>query len=269
MRVSSLTMGDCLRSHRSRRGLLALAALVLYQLASASTLDKSQTCRHPPPAVHDRTCPAPVDDESTDQALGKTPWTYRPYCLFGPADNKLCVYSSTSFNDGTGISIIATPETAATLVEAVGNPLPASDARRHINPGSSGESSEDVPYLITPIPGKGMGVIATRHIQQFETIMVGFPVMIVDNDLFPADEGDGIPAGALRLFQRALDWVADDKRVTGLARSREGREGVHVVDDVVRTNAFGITTLDGKDAKGLYPEIAVGTLPSSRSSVFW
>ncbi len=83
--------------------------------------------------------------------------------------------------------------------------------------------------------------------------MTSFPAMIADNEFFPSDE-DERPVKADRLFQRALDQLADEERFLSLARSK--RESVHVVDDVIRTNAFGIT-VEGRDMKGLYPEIAV------------
>jgi hypothetical protein len=104
-----------------------------------------------------------------------------------------------------------------------------------------------------------MGVVATRHIQQFETIMTSFPAMIADNKLFPSEEDDR-PAEGPRLFQKALGQIADKERFLSLARSKG--QGVHVVEDVIRTNAFGIT-VDGRDMKGLYPEIAVRASSSS------
>jgi hypothetical protein len=100
-----------------------------------------------------------------------------------------------------------------------------------------------------------MGVVATRHIQQFDTMMTSFPAMIADNELsrFPSKEDDR-PVKGLLLFQKALGQLADKERFLNLARSKG--DGVHVVEDVIRTNAFGIT-VDGRNMKGLYPEIAV------------
>ncbi len=78
--------------------------------------------------------------------------------------------------------------------------------------------------------------------------------MIVDDEVFAAKEGhDPLPEGT-RLFQQALDQLTDKTRFLDLAKSRV--RGVHVVDDVIRTNAFGIT-VGGQDMKGVYPEIAV------------
>ncbi|KAK3324992.1 hypothetical protein B0H66DRAFT_511281 [Apodospora peruviana] len=241
---------------------LNLIILALCHFALAITPEVSIQCPWDPVSpfrLRGRSCPAPIDDDSESSAnLAKTPWTHPPYCLsLAHVEDKLCVYSSSAFNDNAGISIIAHPSTAATLVQAVSNPVPAWYARQHIahSPSTTTGPAKNVKYKVGTIPGKGKGVIATRHIDQFQTIMVSFPAMIVDNELFPAEEDEG-PVEGPRLFRKALAQLTDRERFLGLARSRE-HQSVDVVEDVIRTNAFGITTLDGRDAKGLYPEIAV------------
>lgn len=202
-------------------------------------------------------CALLVDDDTPVIAAGRwsIPWTQPPYCVTTGFSEKHCVYSSSTFNDGSGISLIAKPETAAAIAGVIQDPMPAWRSRRHIaRSGRAGAEPDGLPYTVILVPGKGLGVVATRRIQQLETIMTSFPAMIADNEVFPADE-DETPAKADRLFQKALDQLADNDRFTSLARSR-GESGVHVVDDVIRTNAFGIT-VDGQDMKGLYPEIAV------------
>ncbi|KAK0728850.1 hypothetical protein B0T26DRAFT_739060 [Lasiosphaeria miniovina] len=214
-------------------------------------------------------CPVAVDDETDDavRANANTPWTHPPYCVVPKAsgsDGKFCVFSASGFNLGSGISIIATPDTAASLVAAVQNPQPAWHARHHLaqrdrlpepeqdHPGSGSTDKQRRPYAIVSIPGRGRGAVATRRIAQFETIMTSFPAVVADNVFFPEEDGGG-PAEGRWLFQRALDQLADRQRFLGLARSKGPH--VHAVEDVLRTNAFGIT-VNGRDAKGLYPEIA-------------
>ena len=213
----------------------------------------------------DNICPGPVDDETW--TFGN-PWTFTPCCRnlnsIGK-DEKYCVYSLSTFNDNSGISLITTPATAASLVEAIENSTAALDARHHIarhgksqsRPGQ-GRRKDDprVPYEVAFFPGKGMGVVATRKIEQFETIMTSYPAMIIDNEFFPAlDQIEELsPSEGPRLFQTALDQLTDKERFVSLATSRGG--DVHIVEDVVRTNAFGVH-LSGEGYKGLYPEIAV------------
>ena len=212
-------------------------------------------------------CALPVDDTtvSSSKAWEAVPWIHPPFCVVPrsiESTEKFCVYSTPFFNEGGGLSLIATPETAASLSEAVKNPLPAWRSHHHLaRQGRVQTEAYDLPYTVVSIPGKGWGVVATRHIYQFETIMTSFPVLISDNVFFPSEEDQGLAEGP-EVFQRALDQLADKDRFLNLARSKG--EDVHPVEDVVRTNAFGIT-VDGRAMKGLYPEIAVRTsyLPAS------
>lgn len=206
-------------------------------------------------------CALPIDDSNDavqpSEQNKSIPWTHHPRCVVPSSvglTDKFCVYSSSAFNGASGLSIIATPDTAAGLVAAVQDPLPAWRARRHLaSRGHLQTETYDLPYTVVPIPGKGLGVVATRHIRQFETIMTSFPALIVDNVFFPPGESEG-PAEGPALFQTALGQLTDKERFLTLSRSKGG--DTHVVEDVVRTNSFGIT-LDGRGVKGLYPEIAV------------
>ena len=201
-------------------------------------------------------CALPVDDDSGQRQ--DIPWTHLPYCVISSspeAAEKFCVYSSSAFNDGSGIALITTPKTAASIAGAVLDPLPAWRSRGHLaGRGRVGTEHYDPPYQVLPIPGKGLGVIATRRIPQFESILTSFPAMIVDDGVFQAKESHVLLLERTRLFQKALDQLTDKPRFLDLAKSKGG--GVHVVDDVIQTNAFGIT-VDGHDMTGVYPEIAV------------
>ncbi len=201
----------------------------------------------------------PVDD--SDELADSLPWTNEPYCLRPRSigsDETFCVYSSSVFNENSGISLITTPDIAASLVEAIQRPTAAWENRRDLAGQKEPEYDEngfevELPYEVVEIPGRGMGVVATRKIKQFDVIMVSYPAMIADNAFFPPEE-EMTPTEGPRLFQRALDQLGNQERFLNLAQSMGG--DVHVVEDVIRTNAFGLY-LNGKGHKGLYPEIAV------------
>lgn len=254
--ASSLSSKARMRMHH----LTLLLALPLLGHA-LETQCKPDAVASPLPLLrHNRTCSVAVDDETADgEGRWATPWTETPSCLVprsvGSAQ-KFCVYSSSAYNGNAGISVITTPDAAAVLAEAVRDPMPAWHARRHVARGnrlSEDKGEEPLPYTIVDMPGKGKGVVATRPIARYDTILVSYPAMVVDDALLPADE-DEAPLEAPRLFQRALGQLVDKKRFLGLARSKG--DNVHVVEDVVRTNAFGIMA-NGRSMKGLYPEIAV------------
>ncbi|KAH8881328.1 hypothetical protein GQ53DRAFT_735558 [Thozetella sp. PMI_491] len=233
-------------------------SILLFLSVTSQNIDLK--CPWDPIALFRRTtCDGPVDDES--QIPANYPWDYAPFCRVLASvgsDEKQCVYSMSAFNDNSGISIIAPPDIAASLVDAVQRPTAAWNARHHIarngEPPSPRSGEARLPYVVKHVPGKGTGVVATRKIEQFEVLMMGFPAMIVDNAFFPSmDSDEGLDEGT-RLFQKALDQLSDQPRFTSLAVSRGG--DVHIVEDVIRTNAFG-TWINGKGFKGLYPEIAL------------
>jgi hypothetical protein len=204
-------------------------------------------------------CALPVDDTT---GLRNSPWTYEPYCVnigsSSPA-GKLCVYSASTYNNNHGLSVITTPEIAASLVDAVENHILAWNERKHLLAGLGTSSAHnddenlEVPYEVRDVPGKGKGVVATRLIKKTETIMVGFPVMVIYDKLFPLLVENEPIAESFPLFQHALNQLSDQDRLTCLAQSI-GRD-LHIVDDVHRTNAFGYA-LNGIAHKGLFPEIA-------------
>lgn len=84
--------------------------------------------------------------------------------------------------------------------------------------------------------------------------------MIIDNTFLPPDE-ERTPVEGWQVFTKALMGLGDEERFLGMARgsniNARARE-VHVVEDLVRTNAFGLYVL-GRDLKGVYPEVAVST----------
>jgi hypothetical protein len=197
-----------------------------------------------------------IDDRTSN--YNNTPWASYPHCTILESaegqENKLCIYSSPSFNQARGLSLITTPEVAASLVKALENPTSADRSRRYLSTQDDSETHDEIPYVVKQVPGKGIGVIATRDIRKFELIMTGFPAMIVDDQLFPSLEKRRPYPESQRLFQRALLQLTDQHRFLSLARGKP--RGLHVVDDIIRTNAFGMT-INGRRHKALYPEIAV------------
>ncbi|KAK4160572.1 hypothetical protein QBC43DRAFT_359285 [Cladorrhinum sp. PSN259] len=238
---------------------ITLTLFLLVNLASASL----QThCPHDalnPLSPIPNSSPIQINFETRPPFPPHTPWTNRPFCdtLIEKEgkEQEFCVYSSSSYNLNSGLSILTTPETAAGLATAVSsNFKPHWDARVHLAEKGVLDSNESTrPYKYIKMPGRGLGVVATRKIKQFETIMTNFPTVIIDNAFFSESEEENGNEDAADLFEKMLQQLGDIERVLSLARSRG--EGVHVIEDAVRTNAFGMT-LNGRKSKGLFPEIA-------------
>jgi hypothetical protein len=115
-------------------------------------------------------------------------------------------------------------------------------------------------YEIVDIPGKGKGVIARRHIRRGEVIMRNQPVMM--GLMYPPRS-----IGARRrqmILEQAFNQLPlkERKRVSEMARSGNG----HILDDILRTNIFGVRLDDGDDHMGLFPDIAVSCKVSQPSS---
>ncbi|KAK4226020.1 hypothetical protein QBC38DRAFT_367425 [Podospora fimiseda] len=231
----------------------------LILLANFASASLQTQCRHDavnPLASSPTQSPLEIDSTTRPPFPPNIPWTHPPFCTAINNENKddqeFCIFSSNSFNLGTGLSILLPPETVAGLTSTISNIKPHWDERVHL---AKEAHNSDRPYTLIKIPGQGTGVVATRKIKQFETIMTGFPAVIIDNEFFPEDGKAGNVSDEEKeeLYDELLERIGDKERVLSLARSRGDK--VHVLEDVVRTNAFGMT-LDGRKAKGLFPEIA-------------
>ncbi len=235
------------KAFRIRCYICTLASVLLP--VAADNLQTQCPCDRLGPLQY-RDCPLAFEDVT--RAGLQSPWTHPPHCITserGTPSNKICVYTSSTFNQNKGLSIITTPETAASIFDSVREPLATYRNRRHL---AENHDDTSLSYAVKDIPNKGRGVVAARNISQFEVIMVGFPAIIVDDDLIPRSGAP--PEGTSGLFQLALERLGDPERVVSLAQSM-GTD-MHVVEDVVRTNAFGIS-INGRGQKALFPEVAV------------
>jgi len=198
------------------------------------------------------TCPPRLIEPANPKKA--SPWTHKPVCLeaelLGSGIPELCVYTASKFNR-KGISFVVTPNSAIHALEKVQNSTAVQMARSRFTPGKP-------PYQIKYIPEKGKGAVATRLIQPFEVFMEDFPSLVVDNLGGWAPEDDAPREHMNRLLSVAADQLGDRERVLSLATS--GRD-TNIVADVIATNSFGID-LNGRDHKGLYPEISVSTFAS-------
>lgn len=195
-----------------------------------------------------RMCPRQIEETAKINDGNKSPWTHTPACRLMSASGKggqeFCVYTSSKFNNNKGISFVTTPGTAATVAAVVQNSTAVLQARSRFAGGK-------IPYDVRDLEARGKGVIATRPIRQFEVFMEDFPALIVDSSFLPVNETP--PAETAQLFNLATDQLGDRERVLSLAVTGSDK---NVVADVILTNAFGLS-LNERDHKGLYPDIAV------------
>ncbi|KAI6370104.1 hypothetical protein MCOR25_004275 [Pyricularia grisea] len=214
-------------------------------------------------------CPPPIT-KGLEEALGPpdwAPWTHAPYC---EANTTYCVFTNAAFQHGRGFSIVATPEAVASvqrLLEfAFAAPARSAGSRRmDAGPGggtttlnrSSSNTSHHRPedenplpaWKVRKIPGKGLGMVATRRIPRGETFLVDYAAIVASVE-FP---GRVNRAQGVELLNRAVGQLPEPGRVLGLARS--STQGAPVVEDVMSTNTFSLK-IDGEAYMGLFPTVS-------------
>ncbi|KAK0648930.1 hypothetical protein B0T16DRAFT_436046 [Cercophora newfieldiana] len=166
-----------------------------------------------------------------------SPWTHAPICEVSAADpsKKYCVYTN-SRHGRRGISLLAKPEVAADNTGLLDEYLNVT-------------APEDEPFKIVDIPGKGKGVVATRHIKRYDTIMLDYSVLLIDMAFaaeVPAEKG-------YKLLHRAVDGLSDPESVRNLGQSNGLAKDP--IENVLRTNGFH-TMLGDEQHMALYPVVS-------------
>ena len=226
-----------------------------------------------------------MDDEEPGVIGPFVPWNYRPWCVQPTSHNetdadtdgnnnknkkrdpKLCVYTVTSLRGGAGMSIVTTPDVAASIANELQDPdIAWLEKERGVpfalssppHAPSSSSSKGKAAYRITEVEGKGLGVLATREIKEGEILMFGPPILVR-----MAEYAVKWPSsGAFMSLQHASTRLPTREKelLLSLAKSGEG----YIVDDVMNTNAFQMTVGDeAVEHSGLFPEIAVSLFSSS------
>ena len=197
---------------------------------------------HTPPAAHtcnlwdeDRllvkhpVCPGPGPDplvSTTPAYVGASPWTQSPICTTTAGHPDLfCVFTSSTFAAGRGISVVSSPAAAKYLTQSAAFTHPA-DVPRGVN------VEADPPYTVQPVPGRGMGVIVNRTLHRGDSIFSYMPVVILHRKTYD------LLSDTDRLhFQReAVERLP--ARTRALFLSLHGHFGGEKVDDILETNSF-------------------------------
>ena len=172
-------------------------------------------------------------------------WSLAPVCIQGDV-SEYCVYTSTVYNAGHGVSVIARPEEERSLSLVITDPRLTEHGARYL------ANASGLPYEIREIAGKGRGLFALRNIQPGETFLVGFPVIVIDQELeLGLDEGLTV-ADRAKLYKLAFEQLTVPERALSLASSSE----FDIYEDIIMTNGFS-TRLGSRRYTAVFPEIAV------------
>jgi hypothetical protein len=194
------------------------------------------------------TCPARPDEQFTSQRPNL--WTHDPDCMPSSSNPiaKYCVFTASFFGDA-GISFIAAPETAANYVSDL--------YKSYHSSFPSGEIvanwTDDRPFEVIDIPGKGKGVIATRLIRQHETFMVDHASIIADKSFILSDK----TAEKSRLLQTAVWQLGNPTAVMGLSSRRDA--DADKIEGVLLMNTFHFDYAEIQH-EVLFPTISVESI---------
>lgn len=234
-----------------------IAALAGLLLASASFIvadEPPNACPWraldvPPFEIRDKVCAPPIDDRFTSSGPNWGSWSHRPYCIepdFSADEatpTKYCVYTADTFRGGLGISLITTPQIAASLASEIEDANMLSRLE-DVRPALGGSNRR---YGVKTFLARGKGVVARRQIEKWERVMVDYPVLVIANDLF--DEEKLSEDEAVELREVALKRLPAETQKAVLALSRN--QGGEIISDIMRTNMFGLE-FDGMTHIGLF-----------------
>lgn len=174
-------------------------------------------------------------DGTVPQELDVTsPWSYKPLCA-DPINGTepVCLYTSLSFANGRGISLVTTPTDAQRIAEtaAFNDKEALEDVNVERNP----------PYESRSLPGRGIGLIATTSLHRGDRIFSHTPVLAVNEKVFLKISNSDVQflqkGGVARLPQKTRDKFL----------ALHGHFGGDKVDDIINTNSFDVELGKAKD----------------------
>lgn len=200
------------------------------------------------------TCPVPVDDKTAEATGSWAPWSHRPYCV-EPADSpvsspRLCVFTSAEFRGQNGLSMLVTPELAASIADRIDDSLVPPVQRDH--PASPLSPGPDLAYTVEDLPDRGKGIVASRRIHRWETILVDFPAVVVQRDYHSALS----PEQSQAMLERMVDQLPARQREEVLSLSRD--ENLDMIEGILRSNVFSVDLTQVPFA--LYPRGSVSPI---------
>ncbi|KAJ9613108.1 hypothetical protein H2200_003049 [Cladophialophora chaetospira] len=172
-------------------------------------------------------------------------WTHEPVCsdyLDGVGD-KLCVYTDATFSNGRGISIFTTPPIAKQFVAL----LPFQDSTALSDQGINPRLDAKTPWYTSIIPGKGMGMFASRSLDRGDRITAFTPYLLAHmENILSTQERE-------KFLRIAVDQLPTASRAAYLDLAKIYNEPSVVVQDVVKANAFEIQ-IGGLMHLAVFPE---------------
>jgi len=180
------------------------------------------------------------------------PWANRLKCNGeSPTSKKpFCLYTSSTFNHGGGISIITTEKTALTFRDIIQHHDPTGKTKVHL--GADDQPSPELFYEIVNQPFKGNVLLAQKNIRRSKVVVASRPALIIDDEYMALTDTD---VDAKMLFTDAVNSLPD-AYMARVVRLKTYHGLTHWIEDIIKTNAFPIEIV-GKKFVILFPEVSV------------
>jgi len=208
----------------------------LYTLSLQTSLDGSQDYASCYSSSH------LPNTQNNSQDSPYAPWSHQPLCTphLPSLNSTLCIYTDSTFRQGRGISIVTTPSLAQQFASLPAFLDPSALTSKDINTPST-------VYTTTPLPGKGIGMLATRPLDFGDRVTSYTPAFIayLESELSTLDRE--------QLWRIAIEQLPGElkEKFLGLA-TVYGDERVRV-QDVVKANTFQLM-VGGANHLAVWPE---------------
>lgn len=178
-------------------------------------------------------------------------WKHQEPCFRNGTD-EFCVYSAPDFAEGRGVSMILPKKRAAKIAT-----LPAFADPESIR-GINQDLVQDRPpvYNVVEMPGKGLGVVAAKHLVRGDLIIANTVSIMIDYEAFgkmPQHEVNKLMAAAVDYFPEM-----HRSRFLNLSTHADTMSHLHKVERLVATNAFDLEGPDDGEfgMHAVFPEIS-------------
>ncbi|KAF1347239.1 SET domain-containing protein [Lizonia empirigonia] len=170
------------------------------------------------------------------------PWTYPPLCTspLPGIQSGLCVYTSTTFGSGRGISIVTTPKLAAHFAS-----LPAFTSPSTLEANKTNEFSGL--WFTSSISNKGTGTLALHDLAPQTQILRYTPAFVayLESDFSTLDRE--------ALWRTAINRLPSATRLSFLSLTYIYGDGRVRIQDITKANTFQLSLL-GANHLAIFPE---------------
>ncbi|PVH95960.1 SET domain-containing protein [Periconia macrospinosa] len=168
------------------------------------------------------------------------PWTHPPICtdILQSINDKLCVYTNSSFANNRGISIFTTPKLSTSFANLPAFQDPTAHADININ--------SDM-WITAELPGRGIGMTASRPLTFKDRITAYTPLFLafMESELSTMERE--------KFWSTAIQRLPMEMHNMYLNLAKVYRIESVKYQDVVKANAFQVE-VDGANHLALFPE---------------